>query len=185
MKRAYLAYGTLVSPAMPQDSVLRVDIAVYTYLSTILGSDYCYLVLGGTEIVKILGFSTPNVLLVQRGVDHTEIVKHNVGANLRYGITPSEIHDATTFVGYGYTLSGRLFAGNTGAINYGPMTMQGLGGVEVKGEIPRFAIYDIPDNAGCRAGTLPPDIPIRLQPYRVVDSGDVRVTDDGTYRKYA
>lgn len=184
MKRAYLVNGNLVSTASTKDNIIRVDDNTYTYLSGLLGLDYCYLRLGKSEIIKVLGFNTPNILLVQRGVDNSDIVTHITGESLGYIFTISELKDSTAYIGYSLNLSGLLYLDTEQNINYGPMTMQGLGGIDIKGSVEGFTIYDITDNVGCAASITPPEIPPLLQPYRIIDTTELRVTDDGSYREY-
>lgn len=188
MKRAYLANGYLTQTSLAKDGVLYVDTVTYNYLNNLLGTDYCYLVLGKVEIVKVIGFKFPNALLVVRGLESTPRLLAVADTRLEYTATASEIFDAVQFEGYKFSVSGSMHLVQ-GTLTYGLIKFVGLGGIEVEGsDTGGWYIRDIPDNMGCLCGdteaTTPPVIPINLQPYRITDDRSIRITDDGSYRRY-
>jgi hypothetical protein len=187
VKRAYLTNGYLTQQASPKDNLLYVDSATYDYLSGLLGVDYCYLMLNTAEVVKVLGVTAPNTLMVVRDVEGTERKVGLVGASIRYAATASETVDAVQFTGYrikvGYTL--RLI---DGVLSYGPVNIDTLGGVSIDGTLESgWYIRDIPDNMGClcgEGGDIPLPIPYIYSKYRITDDQSIRVMDDGSYRGY-
>lgn len=187
MKRAYLANGALTQQASPKDSVLYVDTATYDYLNSLLAGDYCYLMLGKAEVVKVFGLVAPNVLKVVRDVEHTQRAVELVGASLRYVGTVSETLDAVQVVGWEFNPSYTISYVD-GVLRYGPVNVDVLGGVEIDGEdTSDWYIRDIPDNMGClcgEGGDIPAPIPYTYLKVRITDDGSIRVLDDGSYRGY-
>lgn len=182
MKRAYLTNGTLSFSAAPKDTILTIDSVTYNYLRDLLGVDYCYLVIDSTEIVKVLGCVGNNSIAVERGLEDTRRGILQSGSKIEYKITSSEILDAVNFVGYSLVASGQIKI-DTADITYNSYTIIAFGGIEITGDGKVWRIEDIPDNAGCGLN-IPPEIPINFQPYRVLATGEGRITDDGTYREY-
>lgn len=186
MKRAYLANGTTSGIAKTTDKYIGVDAATWSYLSGLLGTDYCYLVLGGIEVVKVMGVFTGNALLVQRGIDSTEIGVWPSGTSIGYGLTQAEINDATSFVGYSLVGVNGITVGAT--ISYADFTLEGVGGAAVEGAGSNWIIEDSTE-LGCVsiAGEQPYPLPLTWQQLRIeegFDANGYRINDDGSYRAW-
>lgn len=181
MKRAYLTNGTLVQTAYPEDWVLCVDSTTYTYLYALLATDYCYLLLGEEEVVKIIGFASPNKLVVSRDVEGTSRRLHVIGDSLRYKLTEAELHDVTSYIGYSLGALGGISV-TSEVVAYGPVAIEGLGGVQVDGDIV-FYLRDVQSNVCCSVNTIPA-IPPNYQKFRLVDVDAYRILGDGNYRAY-
>ncbi len=186
MKRAYLTNGTISKAVKTTDNYIGVDAATWTYLSGLLGIDYCYLVLGETEIVKVLGTFAGNTLLIKRGIDDTEISVWPIGTSIGYELTQAEITDATSFVGYSLVGINAITVGSS--IAYADFTLEGIGGATVKGTGSNWIIEDSTE-LGCVsiAGEQPYPLPLSWQQLRIEESFDAngyRVNDDGSYRTW-
>ena len=186
MKRAYLVNGTLAAQAATADSVLQLDNATWTYLNGLLGTDYCYLVIDGEEVVKVLGVQAPNIAMVVRGLEGT--LRHGwpVGTTIKYGLTESEINDAVAYVGCTVTAVYPM-QNNGGQLSYAELQFAGFGGVTVDGKDEGiWMIQDITGPAGCCSivPAVPPPIPISYFNTRVVTEGYYRATVSGNYRTY-
>jgi len=182
MKRAYLANGYLVQPLSEKGYVATVDAATWLYLNTLLGTDYCYLVIAGREVVKVLGLQATNQVLLQRGLEGTHRKTWIAGRSIKYGLTWSEVQDATTYIGYTLNVSGGVSWDGVN-IFYPELNLLGIGGITCDGTY----IDDIPDNVGCCISTEPPSIPLQYLPLRQVyltGAFDYRITDSGDYRVY-
>lgn len=182
MKRAYLTKGVTTKYVSVKDTVISVDTNTYTYLQNLLGADYCYLLLNSVEIIKVLGFSAPNLIIVDRAVAGTDRTHGLSGLSISYQITDIEIQDAVDYKGYSITAINFLSVQN-GIIEYKNYNIMAFGGVAIDGDGANWVINDLPENSLCCDDT-PPEIPVYLQPYRWTDVGDVRVLDDGTPREY-
>lgn len=187
MKRAYLVDGMLTQKAAPKDSILYIDAATYSYLDSLLPEDYCYLVLGEAEVVRVFGTVPPNILKVVRDVENSQRQLELAGARLRYIGTASEIVDAAEPIGWTFTTNYTI-SYRGGVLTYGPVTLDVLGGIEADGVgTSKWYIRDIPDNMGCLCGegaNTPEPIPDTYFKIRITDDGSFRVLDDGTYRGY-
>lgn len=179
MKRAYLTNGTLIFPALPADNFVLVDDVTYNYLESLLDSDYCYLVLGGTEIIKILGLAPSNALYIQRFQDCRKTWL--IGTRITYALTPNEIQDTLTEQVLNLVQDQAIQVDNN-KISYPKVSILALGGIKVS-DTPDVMIEDSDSMAGCIDDT-PPEIPPQYNKIRIVDSG-FRVIDSGGYRKYA
>jgi hypothetical protein len=186
VKRAYLVNGTLAQPATAPENIFALDATTWAYLDGLLGTDYCYLVVQKKEVVKVIGLQTPNIALVERGIDSTQRRTWPVGSTIAYGLTEAEINDAVTYVGLSLTVNQPLQE-NDGVISYPEMQILGIGGCTVDGSDEGiWMIQDIPDNVGCcsLAGQAPPPIPLIYFNLRIVTEGYFRGTSDGSYRLY-
>ncbi len=187
MKRAYLANGTLAAPANPKANTLTLDATTWAYLNGLLGTDYCYLVVNGQEVVKVQSLEAPNLALVVRGLEGTQRSTWPTGTSIAYGLTQSEIDDAVAYIGYSINAQYPLLDTN-GVLSYDEMQLAGIGGCIVGGDdAGGWIIQSIPANAGCYDPLnpdLPPPIPLNYFKLRIVTEGYYRVTSDGSYRAY-
>lgn len=187
MKRAYLANGTLATPAKTTDNILALDAATWGYLNTLLAGDYCYLIVGKQEVVKIQSLEAPNIALVIRGASGSDRVAWAAGTSIAYGVSSAEIQDAVDYVGAQLTVQYPLQYMN-GVLFYTELDIVGLGGCTVDGsDEGLWMIQDISGNAGCNnplSPSLPPPIPLNYYKLRIVTEGYYRQTIDGSYREY-
>lgn len=186
MKRAYLANGTLAAQAATKDNVLVLDSATWTYLSNLLGTDYCYLVVGRKEVVKVQGLEAPNIALVVRGLEGTCRSGWPNGTSIGYGLTQSEIDDAVTYVGY--TISPIYpMVDNNGVLSYDEVIITGIGGADVEGSDEGIWMIQDATDLGCcdpLVPQVPPDIPLKYFNLRIVTQGYFRGTSQGAYREF-
>lgn len=186
MKRAYLANGTLAAPADAKDSIMTLDSTTWSYLSGLLEGDYCYLIVGCQEVVKVLGVEAPNIALVQRALDGTRRRTWPNSTSIAYGLTEAEINDAVTVVGNSITVAGALQE-NNGVISYEELNLVGIGGCTVHGDDEGiWMIQSLIGATGCCsiAGESPPPIPLQYFKLRVTTEGYYRATLNGVYRAY-
>lgn len=186
MKRAYLANGMLVSVAGIRDNILGVDDVTWQYIENLLDGDYCYLVIGNIEVIKVLGTESPNILLVQRGIEQSCRRVWPASTNITYGLTESEISDAVTVVGNSISVSGALTEVE-GTIAYTDIAIEGIGGCIVNGDDEGvWMVQSFIGAAGCCSieGEEPPPIPLPYFNLRAVTEGYYRLTLDGNYRAY-
>ena len=186
MKRAYLANGTLAAQAATKDNVFTLDNATWAYLNGLLGKDYCYLVVNGKEVVKVLGVEAPNIAMVERGLEGTTRHGWPSGTLIGYGLTASEINDAVTYKGYTITASFPML-NSSGRLSYSDMQLAGIGGVTVDGNNKGgWMVQDITGPAGCCSlvPSEPPPIPLNYFDIRITTEGEYRVTVNGNYRTY-
>lgn len=187
MKRAYLADGVLTTNADPKDATLALDSATWTYLNGLLGTDYCYLVVGGREVVKVQSVEAPNLALVVRGQENTKREQWPVNSSVMYGLTQSEIDDAVTVVGYSITAEYPMVLSN-GVLSYTDLELAAIGGITVGGDDEGgWMIQKITGPAGCYnplAPATPPDIPLNYYNLRIVTEGYFRATTQGAYREF-
>lgn len=178
MKRAYLANGVLSAPLFPDSYTAFVNSDLVTYLSTLLGTDYCYLVIDACEIVKVMGCLAPNVLYIERFSDRRKT--YLIGAPIQYFVTPNEIQDAVSEQELSLTQDKAIVISENN-ISYPELNIIAIGGVGIS-ELPNAMIEDL-ELAGCGCN-IPPEIPINYLQLRIVDSG-YRIVDSGGYRAYA
>lgn len=183
MKRAYLADGTVVTLVGVKDNTLTLDSATWAYISNLLGSDYCYLVIDKREVVRVQSVQAPNIALVVRGVDGTARKSWPSGTQIGYRLTAAEIEDAVIYTEIGINAQYPITNIN-GVLSYADFRLDGIGGVAVEGDGSKWLIQDIPDNAGCAASSELPPIPLSYFDLRIVTEGYYRTTTDGSYRGY-
>lgn len=186
MIRAYLTNGTLAATVDAKDSIMALDATTWAYINGILGTGHCYLVLGGQEVIKVIGVETPNIALIQRGVDSTCVRTWPNGTSVIYGLTESEINDAITVLGNSITTLGALQESD-GAISYEEIGIIGIGGCTVDGSDEGiWMVQSLLGATGCCsiAGQSPPPIPLPYLSLRAVTEGYYRVCEDGSYRAY-
>lgn len=178
MKRAYLANGVLSAPLFPDSYTAFVNSDLVTYLSTLLGTDYCYLVINACEIVKVMGCLTPNVLYIERFTEQRNT--YLSGTPIQYFLTPNEIQDAVSEQELSLT-QGQAIAINGNNITYPEINIIAVGGISIS-EPPNAMIEDL-ELAACGCSD-PPEIPLNYLQLRIVDIG-YRIVDSGGYRQYA
>jgi len=179
MKRAYLTSGTLIFPALPADNFVLVDDGTYNYLESLLDSDYCYLVLGATEIVKILGLAPSNALYIQRFQDCRKTWL--IGTRITYALTPNEIQDAVEEQVLNL-VQDQAIQINNNKISYPEVGFSALGGIKIS-DAPDVMIEDEESMTGC-IDNITPEIPLNYMKIRIADTG-FRISDAGGYRVYA
>lgn len=178
MKRAYLANGVLSSPLFPDSYTVFVNADLVTYLSTLLSTDYCYLVINACEIVKVMGCLAPNVLYIERFAEQRKT--YLTGTPIQYFLTPNEIQDAVAEQELTLTQEQAIVI-NENSISYPEINIAAIGGVGIS-EPPDAMIQDL-ELAGCGCSD-PPEIPLNYLQLRITDSG-YRIIDSGVYRVYA
>lgn len=186
MIRAYLANGTLAATVDAKDSIMALDTVTWAYISGLLGTGHCYLVLGGREVIKVIGVEVPNIALIQRGIDSTCVRTWPSNTSVTYGLTESEINDAITVLGNSITALGALQESN-GVVSYEGAGIVGIGGCTVDGSDEGiWMIQNLSGATGCCsiAGQSPPPIPLQYLSLRAVTEGYYRVCEDGSYRAY-
>lgn len=177
MKRAYLANGVLSAPLFPDSYTAFVNSSLVTYLISLLGTDYCYLVINASEIVKVMGCLAPNVLYIERFAEQRNT--YLSGTPIQYSLTPNEIQDAVN--SQSLTLAGlQSIQVNNGNISYPEIDIETIGGVSIS-EPPNYIIGDL-QLAGCGCND-PLPIPLNYLQLRIVDTG-FRIVDSGGYRQY-
>lgn len=178
MKRAYLANGVLSAPLFPDSYTVFVNANLVTYLNTLLGTDYCYLVINANEIVKVMGCLAPNVLYIERFAEQRNT--YLSGTSIQYFLTPNEIQDAVSEQELNLTQDQAIVV-NGNNISYPELNIIAIGGINIS-ELPDAMIQDL-ELAGCGC-SVPPEIPLNYLPLRIADSG-YRIIDSGEYRIYA
>lgn len=178
MKRAYLANGALSAPLFPDSYTANVSEDLVTYLSALLGTDYCYLVINACEIVKVMGCLAPNVLYIERFVDRRKT--YLTGTPIQYFLTPNEIQDAVSEQELSLSQDQAIVV-NENNITYPELNIVAIGGISIS-ELPNAMIQDL-ELAGCEC-SVPPEVPINYLQLRIVDTG-YRMVDSGGYRAYA
>lgn len=178
MKRAYLANGVLSAPLFPDSYTAFVDSGLVTYLSTLLGTDYCYLVINTCEIVKVMGCLAPNVLYIERFVEQRRT--YLSGTPIQYFLTPNEIQDAVAEQDLNLAQDQAVLV-NGNNVSYPELNIIAIGGINIS-ELPKAMIQDL-ELAGCGCSNAP-EIPINYLKLRIVDTG-YRIVDSGGYRVYA
>lgn len=177
MKRAFLANGVLSAPLFPDSYTAFVDADLVTYLSTLLGTDYCYLVINACEIVRVMGCLAPNVLYIER---FSECRKTYLsGTPIQYFLTPNEIQDAVSEQELSL-IQNQAIVVNGSNITYPELSIIAIGGISIS-ELPNAMIQDL-ELFGCGCSS-PPEIPINYLQLRIVDTG-FRIVDSGGYRQY-
>lgn len=178
MKRPYLANGVLSAPLFPDSYTAFVDANLVTYLSTLLSTDYCYLVINACEIVKVMGCLAPNVLYIERFAEQRKT--YLTGTPIQYFLTPNEIQDAVSEQELNLTQDQAIVT-NGNNVSYPEINIIAIGGINISG-LPKAMIQDL-ELAGCGCSE-PPEIPINYLQLRIVDTG-YRIVDSGEYRAYA
>lgn len=181
MKRAYLTNGTLLARLLPSDNIAQIDTTTWNYLNSILGADYCYLVLGGVELVKVLSLQAPNTALLARTktVDRTV---WSVGTQIKYQPTVEEVIDGIVPKTLGLTATGAVTLTGTD-LDYPLISIVAIGGItSSSGETTYLWTLENIQGSDCRS-CEPPAIPLQYEKLRITDSG-YRITDDGSYRSY-
>lgn len=178
MKRAYLANDVLTAPLFPNSYSVFVGSSLVTYLSMLLETDYCYLVINKHEIVKVMGCLTPSILYVERFAEQRNT--YLSGTPIQYFLTPNEIQDAVLEQTLNLTQNQAILI-NGSDVLYPEVDIAAIGGIGIS-ELPNAMIQDL-ELAGCGCNA-PPEIPLNYLKIRVVDSG-YRITDSGVYRAYA
>jgi hypothetical protein len=166
-----------------KDNTLALDPATWAYISNLLDSDYCYLVIDKREVVRVQSVQAPNLALVVRGVDGTERKTWPSGTRIGYRLTSAEIEDAVVYTEVIIDAQYPI-VNSDGVLGYANFRLAGIGGISVEGNGSKWLIQDIPDNAGCAASSEPPPIPLSYFDLRIVTEGYYRVTTDGSYRGY-
>lgn len=178
MKRAYLLAGKLVAPLLPKENVAVVDHDTWDYLDGLLGTDYCYIVIDSTEVVRVIGTVAGNTLLLARAKAITHIWPAE--ASITYNLTAEEVKDTVVEQTLTLTSSG-VISLTDGTVDYPIVTLAAIGGISNSGN----ASFTLTDTQGYSCDCAgPPSIPLVYERLRIADSG-YRVTDDGTYRAYA
>lgn len=180
MKRAYLANGVLSAPLFPDGYTVFVDSTTAAYLNTLLGSDYCYLVINELEVVKVMGVLLPNVLYIERFDENRPT--YLPGTSIIYALTPNEIQDAVIQQNLNLASQQAIIISNGNNINYPKVTIEAIGGVGIS-EPPNSMIEDLEIAACCNFGNLPLPIPINYLQIRIIDGG-YRIADNGGFRQY-
>lgn len=178
MKRAYLANGVLSAPLFPDSYTVFVNADLVTYLSTLLSTDYCYLVINACEIVKVMGCLAPNVLYIERFAEQRKT--YLTGTPIQYFLTPNEIQDAVAEQELSLTQDQAIIVSGD-SVSYPELDIVAIGGVNIS-DPPDAMIQDL-ELAGCGCSE-PPEIPINYLQLRIVDTG-YRIVDSGEYRAYA
>lgn len=178
MKRAYLANGNLVSPLFPDSYTAFVDVSLVAYLTTLLGTDYCYLVVNSEEIIKVMGTLAPNVLYIERFAEKRKL--YLTDTPVQYFLTPNEVQDAIEAQTLSLEQEGAIDIVSN-KISYPNIRLDAVGGIVVSA-LPKVFIQDI-DTSQCCNDTTPAQIPVGYLKVRITDSG-YRVNDDGSYRIY-
>lgn len=180
MKRAYLTDTKLLADLGKASNHMMLDSTTTTYLINLLGSDYCYIVIGGVEIVKVLKVVN-GLATIER--DWTKLQYWPKNTVVKYQLTPQEIMDSKSFVGYSLSQDQAIEI-NNGEVSYQELDILGFGGINMFDELGRFIIEDIEQNAGC-CGVSTGPIPDQYLQYRVIDDGITRrVTDSDEIRSY-
>jgi hypothetical protein len=183
--RAYLANGTISSQVSTKENVLALDSTLWEYLESILTDEYCYLVLGNSEVVKVQEVASPNLALVVRGIDGTTRGAWPAGTAIKYEITKAEIADAVEYVGYNIETQYPIEQ-VAGHIEYTYVDIEAIGGISIQGD---QAVWKIESTTelGCINPLVPdepPDIPLKYYKLRRVTQGYLRGTSQGGYRKF-
>lgn len=181
MKRAYLANGVVTEYLSAKSNIISVDTTLATYLSALLGSDYCYLILDGREIVKVLEVEN-STLVVVRGIENTSRIPSYTGTPIFYGLTRIELEDAITVASLELTVSGALSLEGINLALDG-IDLQTLGGIYADVKNNNVRILDVPSITGCDCG-LPEAIPDTYLKVRKTSDQSTRSLVDGSLRGY-
>lgn len=178
------ARGFLTAPLRRYSSVMQVDVTLYNLMfSNLEWRDWTYLLLdnqhGITELVKVTACVGNNGLAIERGQEYScnsefgsAIIKHVETIESILHQAPSDVLNITTSGGIG------LFDG--GVLEYPAITFTHLGNTESVGD--SKVILSVKRLATCCKSGQPPEIPVGLLPYRIIDNSELRIIDDEEIR---
>ena len=178
------ARGNLTAPLRRYSSVMYVDASLYSLvLSSLEWRDWTYLLLdnqyGTTELVKVTACVGNNGLAIERAQEYScgsefgsAVIKHVETIESILYHAPSDALSITTSGGIG------LFDGDT--LEYPAITFTHLGNTESVGD--SKVILSVKRLATCCKSGQPPEIPVGLLPYRVIDNNELRIIDDDEIR---
>ena len=178
------AEGNLTKALLKSSRVMFVNSELYLLLNTNLKfRDWTYLLLdnqhGITELVKVTACVGNNGLAIERGQEYScnsefgsAIIKHVETIESILHQAPSDVLNITTSGGIG------LFDG--GVLEYPAITFTHLGNTESVGD--SKVILSVKRLATCCKSGQPPEIPVGLLPYRIIDNSELRIIDDEEIR---
>ena len=178
------ARGYLTAPLRQTANVMFVDEVLYDTLSTHLGwNDWTYLMIdngyGVKEVVKVTGVLGNQGVSIERSQEYSEASSFTE-ANIYYVNTLEAILFGTPSQELSMTTSGGIGLFDENLLEYPILSFTHLGNTESVGDTK--IILSVRHLATCCVSGQPPEIPLELLPYRVVDSGELREIDDTEIR---
>ena len=178
------ARGYLTAPLRQTANVMFVDEVLYDTLSTHLGwNDWTYLMIdngyGVKEVVKVTGVLGNQGVSIERSQEYSEASSFTE-ANMYYVNTVEAILFGTPSQELSMTTSGGIGLFDENLLEYPILSFTHLGNTESVGDTK--IILSVRHLATCCVSGQPPEIPLELLPYRVVDSGELREIDDTEIR---
>ena len=178
------ARGYLTAPLRQTANVMFVDEVLYDTLSTHLGwNDWTYLMIdngyGVKEVVKVTGVLGNQGVSIERSQEYSEASSFTE-ANMYYVNTVEAILFGTPSQELSMTTSGGIGLFDENLLEYPILSFTHLGNTESVGDskiilsVKRLATR-------CKSGQ-PPEIPVGLLPYRIIDSNELRIIDDEEIR---
>ena len=178
------ARGYLTAPLRQTANVMFVDEVLYDTLSTHLGwNDWTYLMIdngyGVKEVVKVTGVLGNQGVSIERSQEYSEASSFTE-ANMYYVNTVEAILFGTPSQELSMTTSGGIGLFDENLLEYPILSFTHLGNTESVGDTK--IILSVRHLATCCVSGQPPEIPVGLLPYRIIDNSELRIIDDEEIR---
>ena len=178
------ARGYLTAPLRQTANVMFVDEVLYDTLSTHLGwNDWTYLMIdngyGVKEVVKVTGVLGNQGVSIERSQEYSEASSFTE-ANIYYVNTLEAILFGTPSQELSMTTSGGIGLFDENLLEYPILSFTHLGNTESVGD--SKVILSVKRLATCCKSGQPPEIPVGLLPYRIIDNSELRIIDDEEIR---
>ena len=178
------ARGYLTAPLRQTANVMFVDEVLYDTLSTHLGwNDWTYLMIdngyGVKEVVKVTGVLGNQGVSIERSQEYSEASSFTE-ANMYYVNTLEAILFGTPSQELSMTTSGGIGLFDENLLEYPILSFTHLGNTESVGDTK--IILSVRHLATCCVSGQPPEIPVGLLPYRIIDNSELRIIDDEEIR---
>ena len=178
------ARGYLTAPLRQTANVMFVDEVLYDTLSTHLGwNDWTYLMIdngyGVKEVVKVTGVLGNQGVSIERSQEYSGASSFTE-ANIYYVNTLEAILFGTPSQELSMTTSGGIGLFDENLLEYPVLSFTHLGNTESVGD--SKIILSVKRLATCCKSGQPPEIPVGLLPYRIIDSNELRIIDDEEIR---
>lgn len=175
LRRLYNARGVLLAPLLGAAKTIQLDAQLYDLLNTLAQFDWTYLAVTDgrqVEIVKVVWVD--HQIHIERGVDFTQPLDFDTGAEVYYTLTRQEILESYSsplqlFYGDAITVQGTV-------VTYPEITFEIFGAGVLVGEDGKYVIGRKENAYGCCNGNnlpapiVPPYIYITSRPYPIEDS---------------
>ena len=178
------ARGTLEAPLRRHSAVMYVNSELYNLIKSKLEwQDWTFLLVdnecGVTELVKVIGCVASNGLTIERGKEYS-IAGEFTTAILRYVDTLDAIISRADKHKLTISTTGGIGLFNENTLEYPVIKFTHLGNTESVGD--SKIILSVKSLATCCKTGQPPEIPLELLPYRIIDNNELRILDDTEIR---